>query len=129
MRANFFFAIFSGQLNTYAFRHLTAIQLAENFAYSPDTITPIKELSAWSHPQFLRDQPTLANRMQPTPSRARAAHQLAKHSMLMAKGTSVKPRAPKVPKEKAPSKKRKGQNQESEEVLVEGLVGGDIYHD
>lgn len=87
---------FSGQLNTYGFRHLTALQLSEAFTHSPNTFTPVRELSSWTHHNFHRDFPLLANRMLPTASRARLAQRASKHTMLLERGTSVLPRRPTV---------------------------------
>lgn len=66
-------------------------QLSEKFQYSPDTTTPVKELSAWFHPYFTRDGPCLLHRLLPRPSRARLSHQKAKNALLMEEGKTLKP--------------------------------------
>lgn len=79
-------AAFTRQLNTYNFSHLTSTQLASLFSYSPDSTTPIKELSAWSHPYFTRDDQSMLSRLHPRPSRARLAHSLEKQKMILGGG-------------------------------------------
>lgn len=86
-------------LQTYGFRHLSAHQLSVQFAFSPDSTTPIKDLyvlnfgqlfrrlnliptyshrSAWQHIHFSRDRPGALHCLVPRPSKARAAQQKLK---------------------------------------------------
>lgn len=69
------FTAFTRQLKTYGFRHLTPQQVEATFKYSPDKTTPVKDLSAWVHPYFKRDNPGNLNRLVPRPSKARKLHQ------------------------------------------------------
>lgn len=64
-------AAFTRQLNTYGFKRLDREKLSMHFSHSPDTFTPLKELSAWSHVNFKRDFPGNLNLLTPQPSRAR----------------------------------------------------------
>lgn len=78
-------AAFTRQLNTYGFRRLNREALTSTFSHSPDSSTPIKELSAWAHPNFQKNSPSLLNLLTPRPSRARELHRKGK--LLLAEST------------------------------------------
>lgn len=71
-------AAFTRQLNTYGFRRLDREALTSTFSHSPDSSTPIKELSAWAHPNFQKNSPSLLNLLTPRPSRARELNRKSK---------------------------------------------------
>jgi hypothetical protein len=67
---------------TYGFRHLSTTEVLDTF--SQETIAqPLKNLSAWSHPHFTRDDSSTLHLLMPRPSRARAQVKLHKADALV----------------------------------------------
>lgn len=103
-------AAFTRQLNTYGFKRLSRENLSATFSHSPDTTTPIKELSAWYHPHFNRAEPASLSLLTPKPSRARELHRKGKAMLTQsASGVTGSASAVKsaISKMKATKKKEK----------------------
>ncbi|GAA5838549.1 hypothetical protein JCM9279_003278 [Rhodotorula babjevae] len=77
-------ASFTRQLNVYGFRRLSAAELVARV-----DIDTTDGYSAWSHPDFTRDDKSTLHRMTPRPSRARQLKKAKKHALdHMASSTS-----------------------------------------
>lgn len=69
-------------VQTYGFHHLSSTQVLKTF--SQEHISqPLKDLSAWSHPHFLRDDSSSLHLLAPRPSRARTQLKLDKADALV----------------------------------------------